>query len=97
MFWVCCVRFFLRKGKRDFDVFYLRFRKMSAATAAMTITTAAVMAMYVVVGIPLVGGSTAWLGDGDGVGCVGWVGATVGSGGDAVGTTCGLVVGASDT
>ena len=44
---------------------YLRLLRMSAAAAAMMIMTAAPMAMYVVVGVALVGGITAGLGEGE--------------------------------
>ena len=60
-------------------IFYLRLRKMRAATAARTMMMTAPMAMYVAVGTPLVGGTTTGLG----VAAIVGVGATVG--GSAVG------------
>ena len=44
---------------------YFRLRNMSAAAAAKMTMTAVPMAMYVVVGVALVGGITTALGDGD--------------------------------
>ncbi len=60
-----------------------------AATATMTIT-AAPMAMYVVVGSALVGGVTAWVGEGDWVACVGME--VAGAEGDAAGVVAGGAV-----
>jgi hypothetical protein len=58
-----------RKKERlfDFCFVYLRFRRMSAAAAATMMMTAAPIATYVVMGIALVGGTTAELGDGEAV------------------------------
>ena len=55
----------IKKGKRLilFDA-YLRLRNMSAAATATIMTTAAPIAMYVVVGTPL-SGCGATLGDGE--------------------------------
>jgi hypothetical protein len=60
----------LRQKKKRKDCFgfccvYLRFRRMSAAAAATMMMTAAPMAIKVVAGIPLVGGMTNALGDGE--------------------------------
>ena len=60
--------FFLKSKKRKKGVFvfvvYLRFLSTSAAAMTAMMTTAAAIAMYVVVGIPLVGcGAT--LGEGE--------------------------------
>jgi hypothetical protein len=56
--------------------FYFRLRRINAAAAATIITMAAPIAMSVVAGIPLFGGTTAALGDGEFV-CDGTVGAVV--------------------
>ena len=63
---------------------FCRFLRTNAATTAIIITTAAPMAMYVIVGIPLVGGRTAELGDGKVV-----------KGGVAIGVAAGVPVGAN--
>ena len=77
-----------------FDCFvaYCFFRlRTNAAAMTTTNTTTAPMAMYVSAGVPLVGGCTAWVGDGETdcggvvvvggvVVCVGgWVGTTIGA------------------
>ena len=49
-------------------IVYFRLRRISAAAAAMITMITTPMAMYVVVGVALVGGITTWLGEGVGVG-----------------------------
>ena len=64
---------FPKKGKGRFCVcfFYLRFLMISAAAAATITMTAMPIAMAVVVGSALVGGVTAWVGEGETGVCTG--------------------------
>jgi hypothetical protein len=82
---------FQEKRKEGLFAGYFRLRKSNAAAAAMTTTTAAPMTMYVVVGIPLVGGCGASLGEGAtdcaGVGVVTTAGVVGGSVGRTIGAT----------
>lgn len=78
---------------------YLRLRRTSAAAITAIIATAAVIAMYVVIGIPLVGGGGAWLGEEEtvctGVGLAVFVDGFVGVGGVIV--AAGEAEGAAET
>jgi hypothetical protein len=96
------LKLFLSQKKKErkfsFCNFYLRLLRTNAAAIATTIMTAAPIARYVLVGIPLVG-CGAMLGEaevvcaGDEVGAVVWVGVDVGTtaGDAAAGTVTNIV------